>query len=385
MKRKLVIHIGASKCGSTSIQVLLERIKRTSNSDFEYRHLSPLKEGAAWLSADSASWQHLQTTLANQSTRQIVISHELLGEPTKESLVCRIADRALHRFSFDQVVIVGYTRRQWSRCISSFGQWWFRSRFFLKENSELLARHGLPWRKFSALERCMIMNSLQQPNRSYPKTRLQSYADYYSNLFSGLQHLGDRVTVVSKHIPTRKLPYSLESDFITSSQLALTSLDLDSIATVHNASFNPILINGIASHTASLAPDDESFFPGPHDGNELLSYASDRVGSHESEIERFAHLFATDFMRLLEEHMDCSWAPDNHKYCELMSVNFDYFRPSRSASPLTAKEICSLANDVASRRRLVDMEEFNRITEKISIQEFRAALLSSSPPQTGIS
>lgn len=378
MTRKLVIHVGAAKCASSSIQTSLEAVRQKLKNDFGYFLLTPpIAGGVEWASEQDTFLHYLDWKLSEQTARQIVISHETLGDVFNVPLVCSIADWALRNSRFDQVVISGYSRVQSSRCVSGFSQWAFREREPLTRHVEEMTRLGLPWQKFTPLERFLLDGSINLNHRSH--------FEYYSKLLLGLKSLGERVTVVSNHIPTEKLPFSLLRDFVTSSKLALPSLNLESMDIKDNSSFHPILVNGIASYVTSLQPHNESFFPGPHEGNNWVSHVSDRVKERQHEAEKFIQFFANDFTQRLREHIDCAWAPDNQKYCELMSVNFDYFRPSKATSQLTENEILSLANDVASRRRLEDVQEFNRLTEKISIQEFRAALLSSSPPQTGMS
>ena len=140
MSRKLVIHIGAQKCASSSLQASLELLAKAAKDDFGFCHLKlellRMASQALDMNEDSA-FDYLDEVLAFQVSSQVVISHEMLGN--RPGLVSAIAGRALAKHDFDCVVISGYSRLQSSFHISEFSQWGFRGR------SKLYADRDVFW------------------------------------------------------------------------------------------------------------------------------------------------------------------------------------------------------------------------------------------------
>ena len=129
MSRKLVIHIGAQKCASSSLQASLDLLAEVVKDDFGFCHLKPelLRMASQVLDRNEVSaFYYLDEVLAFQASSQVVISHEMLGN--RPGLVSAIAGRALVKHDFDCVVISGYSRLQSSFHVSEFSQWGFRGR-----------------------------------------------------------------------------------------------------------------------------------------------------------------------------------------------------------------------------------------------------------------
>ena len=230
MVRRLVIHVGAQKCASSSLQASLRLVAQASKGALGFCFLNP----AQLRNADQAlrqnhgvAFDYVDSVLSAESSSQVVVSHEMLGN--RPALVCSIAERALTQHDFDHVVISGYSRLQSSYHISAFSQWFFRDRKKLHEDLKRLAIHGLDWKKFSALERSLLALSLVGQDRNW--------FGNYQHFCGGVQHLGDSVTVVSSHIPTRSLPYSLLTHFLSSAGLSLEVDDLASFDVRKNLSF----------------------------------------------------------------------------------------------------------------------------------------------------
>jgi len=123
--RKLVIHIGAQKCASSSLQSSLGSLAVASAGKLDFCFL----EGKKLLNLkitllkglDEGDWSYVFDAFTSP---QAVISQEMLGN--NPFLVGSIAKRALERFNFDEVVMAGYTGRQSDYQVSAFNQWFFR-------------------------------------------------------------------------------------------------------------------------------------------------------------------------------------------------------------------------------------------------------------------
>ena len=370
MERRLVIHVGAQKCASSSLQASLRLVVQASKGALGFCFLNP----AQLRNADQAlrqnrdiAFDYVDRVLSGESSAQVVVSHEMLGN--RPALVSSIAERALTRHNFGHVVISGYSRLQSSYHISAFSQWFFRDRKRLREDLKVLARHGLDWKKFTALERSLLSLSLVGKDRNW--------FGNYQRFCGGVKSLGDSVTVVSSHIPTRSLPYSLLEHFLSSAGLSLDLDDLSSFDVRKNLSFNQSLIHAMSAHLSAMRPHQQSFFPGPHEGNRWLFRVCKRLASADQLMTEFDALFSPDLQESLVGHLDSRASFSNQQYCELMSVDFNYFKPSDQAKLLSEDELIALACDVSQSRNDQEIAKFNRQIENACMQSMRAEIVST--------
>ena len=370
MSRTLVIHVGAQKCASSSLQASLKLVHQALNGRFGYCFLNPAQLRSAELAIarkKEGAFDYIDRELKRQVADQVVISHEMLGN--RPALVSAIADRAIHLFSFDRVVISGYTRLQSNYHVSAFAQWYFRDRKRLLLDVKLFRELGLPWRKFTAQERSLFALALSGKDRNWCAN--------YRRIYAGVKHLAGQVQVVSCHIPTRRLPYSLLQHFVNSTGMSLGIGDLASMDVRKNQSFHPILIHGASSFSSGLPANRQSFFPGPHEGNRWLFRVCDRLVDKDNVMADFETLFSQDFERSLLNHLDCRTADHNQQYCDLMSVDSRYFQPSPEAVLKTSEELKGIAAQTADERDLKTIEAFNRSVENAFFNAARLEIISS--------
>ena len=370
MARRLVIHVGAQKCASSSLQASLRLVAKASKGALGFCFLNPAqlrKADQALQQNNDTVFVYIDRVLSAASSSQVVVSHEMLGN--RPALVCSIAERALTQHDFDHVVISGYSRLQSSYHVSAFSQWFFRDKKRLHEDIKQLAGHGLDWKKFTALERSLLALSLIGQDRNWFVN--------YQRFCEGVKSLGDSVTVVSSHIPTRSLPYSLLAHFLSSSGLSLELDDLSSFDVRKNLSFNHALIHAMSAHLSALRPNQQSFFPGPHEGNRWLFRVCNRLEAADQLMSEFDALFSPEFQQSLVGHLDTRASSSNQQYCELMSVDFNYFKPSDQAALLSEDELIVLAGDIARARNTQDIEHFNCQIENACMQSMHAEIVSS--------
>ena len=370
MERRLVIHVGAQKCASSSLQASLRLVAQASKGALGFCFLNPaqLRNADQALQQDrDTAFGYIDRVLSAESSSQVVVSHEMLGN--RPALVGSIAERALERHGFDHVVISGYTRLQSSYHVSAFCQWFFRDRKKLHDDVKVLADRNLSWKKFTPLERSLFALCLVGQDRNW--------FGNYQRFLGSIKSLGDSVTVVSSHIPTRSLPYSLPSHFLSSTGLSLELDDLSSFDVRKNLSFSQVLIHAMSSYLSALLPCQQSFFPGPHEGNRWLFRVCDRLSGADELMSEFQVLFPPRLQQFLVGHLDCRAYSSNKQYCDLMSVDFNYFKPSDQASLLTESELIGLAGDVARSRNDEDIEQFNRKIENACMLSMRAEIVSS--------
>jgi len=370
MARRLVIHVGAQKCASSSLQASLRLVAQASKGSLGFCFLNPAQlrdaDQALKRSRDDALG-YVDRVLSAQSSSQVVVSHEMLGN--RPALVCSIAERALRTHDFDHVVISGYSRLQSNYHVSAFSQWFFRDRKKLLDDLKVLADFNLDWRKFSALERSLLALSLVGKDRNWFSN--------YQHFCGGISGLGSAVSVVSCHIPTRALPYSLLEHFLSSTGLTLELDDLSAFDVRKNLSFNPSLIHAMSAHLSALRPHQQSFFPGPHEGNRWLFRVCKRLTAADQLMADFDALFSPRLQHSLVGHLDCRASSSNQQYCDLMSVDFNYFKPSDEASLLSEQDLIGLAVETAQSRNSDELEQFNRKVENACMQSMRAEIVSS--------
>ena len=370
MSRTLVIHVGAQKCASSSLQASLRLVHQALKGRLGFCFLNPAQLRAADLAIakqGDGAFGYIDHVLAHQTADQVVISHEMLGN--RPALVSAITERALAKFAFDRVVISGYTRLQSNYHVSAFAQWYFRDRKMLLSDIKVFRELGLPWRKFTAQERSLYALSLSGKDRNWCAN--------YRRFLAGVKRFSGRVIVVSCHIPTRQLPYSLLQHFVGSTGLDLGLEDLASMDVRKNQSFHPVVIHGISSFSSDLAANRQSFFPGPHEGNRWLFRVCNRLAGQDDVMDEFQDLFPPAFERCLLNHLDSRTTVDNKEYCKMMSVDERYFQPSPDAVELTTDQLKELASQVAHERRIKRIEAFNRSVENACMSAARQEIASS--------
>ena len=370
MSRSLVIHVGAQKCASSSLQASLRLVHQALNGRFGFCFLNPAQLRSTDLAISKqkvSAFGYVDQVLSRQTADQVVISHEMLGN--RPALVSAIAERALNMFSFDRVVISGYTRLQSNYHVSSFAQWYFRDRKKLLSDIKVFRELGLPWRKFTAQERSLFALAFAGKDRNWCAN--------YRRFIAGVKHLSGRVRVVSCHIPTRQIPYSLLQHFVESTGLDLAIDDLASMDVRKNQSFHPAVIHGVSNFSSDLPLGCQSFFPGPHEGNRWLFRVCDRLAGEVDVMDEFETLFSPAFERCLLNHLDSRTAVDNKGYCELMSVDERYFQPLPDAVSKTADELKDFASEMAEERRLKAIEAFNRSVQSACFSAARKEIVST--------
>ena len=368
MPRKLVIHVGAQKCASTSLQASLRRLESENGGllSFSFPKPSMLRHLQELIEAGSASgFDDIDNILSGFSADQAVISHEMLGN--RPVLVCWIVERALVEHGFDQVVVAGYTRLQSNYYVSAFSQWHFRDQKKLQSDIEVMKLNGLDWQKFSALERSLFAVVLSEKDRNW-------YSNY-KNFWSGLKHLSGNTYVVSNHIPTSSKPYSLIRNFCELTGIEMEG-DSEQYDVRKNSTFHPVVLFGLSSHLSGVGMR-QTCFPGPHEGNRWLFRVCDRLDSHTSVKCQVDDIYDPWFLNKLLGHLDHRTFKDNLSYCDLMSVDSAYFAPADDAELFSSpEEIVELARSASNSRNFREIKRFDRMIQNLFMEAARAEITS---------
>ncbi|MEZ5715784.1 MAG: hypothetical protein R3D85_11775 [Paracoccaceae bacterium] len=156
--KRIVLHVGPEKCGSTSIQQALRRgagqpdmpaVALMAPADLLALDMPhPAPEAVARINA--------VIDAARGNAALLVLSHEMIFKAV--DVLRNLAAICLGRA--DEVVAVGFARRQSDFLVSGFGQWLFRSPERLEEARGVLVAQGLDPDLFRAVERHLIAASL---------------------------------------------------------------------------------------------------------------------------------------------------------------------------------------------------------------------------------
>ena len=369
VSRKLVIHIGAQKCASSSLQASLRLFQLSCQGSLEFFFANPgqLRLLDHSLSVQRAQdWSYLDRLLSSAISDQVVVSHEMLGN--RPVLVRAIAERAIQFHHFDQVVVIGYTRLQSSYHISAFGQWYFRDRKRLRDDQQVFVQNNLPWKKFSALERSLFSSVLIGKDRGWWGN--------YRKMKAELKKVDGDISIVSNHIPTRALPYLLIENFFDLVGFNSEVDDLSVYDVRKNASFDPVLVHGLSVHLSALG-QRESCFPGPHEGNRWLFRISDRIDQDSALIDEINSVCSPEFSFQLIRQIDQRCSPANRRYCQRMNVDSAYFHADSNDSLLSHQQLLELVHTTAESRSAIDIESVNRRSESLLMRAARAEIIGT--------
>ena len=92
---------------------------------------------------------------------------------------------------------------------------------------------------------------------------------------------------------------------------------------------------------------------------------------------RFDLLFPPLLREVLIGHLDCRSFAANQQYCDLMSVDIGYFKPSQEAQVLSKEELLAVACEASEARNLEDIQQFNREIENECMQAIRAEIVAA--------
>ena len=143
-----------------------------------------------------------------------------------------------------------------------------------------------------------------------------------------------------------------------------------------NSTFHPVVLYGLSSHLSGLGMR-KTCFPGPHEGNLWLFRLCDRLALHASVKTQIEETYAPWFVKTLLGHLDHRTFKDNLSYCELMSVDSEYFAPADDAEHLSSPdEIVELARSVSSARTSREIKRLDRMIQDLFMDAARAEITS---------
>lgn len=350
--KRLVLHAGAAKCASTSLQASLEQLSSLEPGILRYKWVDPtsLWTRATPVQHQEQASQYLDQLLDFDGPGTLVLSQEFFSrvQPTLPSLRY-LVDGALGDHGYESVRIVCYTRTQSAYAKSAFGQWHFRCRQCMSEDRQYLRDHDINPRLFTPYESYLIGIALRDKSPNW-LVKLRWLKDLVDPSES-------RLSVSSCHIPTSILPYELLQDFLGRiGMLSLFDSAVVASATVRrNDSFHPLIIDAV-SFILEQPGELASIIPGEHQSNtffEALSAVASRLSV--SQLPSFDSFFAESICA----HIDRRWQQENFLYCQEFDVDPRYFAASLDPSSTGVP-------DADSMLALVSREAANRSLSMVS-------------------
>jgi hypothetical protein len=366
MSGNLVIHIGAGKCASSSVQDSLRALQREKPHLFDYFDLNPwaltklLAKDDAQIARD-----YIDLILSKaDNSRDLVISHEVLSKlPTA---VGEIVDRAMALQRFKKIIIIGYTRGHSGYFQSYFRQWHFRDPNMLASDIALFDKLALDPKCFTSLERHLFSKAWIL-TAATTEPRDSSWHDYYVELHDIMAAAvkSNSYSIYSNHIPSQSRPYSIFLDFLKAAELDVEASTAVSYERRSNDSFYPVMTEAISAILCDRSPESASI-PGPHHGNNWLFQLGQAMKStqlHGTQSD------TSQLVRYCSNVIDNIYYNSNMRYCDLMNVEKSAFSTFNDTS-------CSkdLLLDAAKQLLLErDHSEFNQQLDQ-SIASLKQAM-----------
>lgn len=364
----LVIHVGAQKCGSTTVQnAFANFVSSDYKSWLKFKIFPPELALRMHRDFSAVASREVDVQLAEicEEDNCLILSCESLCN--YPDVVAKLANCALNLVPNVKIIVIGYIRAQFSYYLSEYKQWLFRAKARLREDINFFHRNDLLPNKFLPHERRMFVNAI----KSFEECRQRDWYDYYKCVEELISDSDANVLVKSSHIPTKQLNYSLIEDFLE--KVSLEGFDMRVFAATPrsvNASFNPLFCESIALHICNNTLDS-SHFPGPHEGNELISEASSQFNLCQEDVLGGIG-GAISLCQAMKSTVAANFAESNEKYCCMYNIDRQYFEvEDPSAVCSSREELFVVARQIQDSRDYNEIHDCERqLLRELSLVEF---------------
>ena len=327
--KKLIIHVGPAKCGSSTIQNLCQAIANQRKEEVRFFFLDPNTiEGLSRKPIDESCLSEISKLFESHQggDQTLIISHEFLFScPLSVQQITKSA----RSFDYD-VTIVGFCRRQSDWLRSAYSQWWFRMAENISRTGKIMEANQISSFYFSGLEQQLIasiLSDFEQPaGMTYDMYWRQSsnqlrggmiydmhWRQSYAQLRSLTAELGAEVKC--SVLPKRGSSESLATLFLEMANLKHHK-DLE-LAEQSFSDYPPVVNPSFQSDVVELIAQAVSLgFPMPsfHHDNEAISHLSTLFAQ-----SKIKSTHSTDFVEKLYSYIDSSFYEDNRCFARLCS------------------------------------------------------------------
>ena len=349
----LIIHIGADKCASSSLQASLGALNKSYPELQNYQFLKNnllLKNNES--GPQPKKLEYLKSIFEKTTSSTLILSNEgLMGESLPSlHFLCKTA---LEDYNFKKILITMYSRSPASHAISSYHQWFFRYKEILKSDIKAVQDAGLDSDLLTPLERRLIV--------ILSKKQFRNWNTIIQNVRDQTHQFGRAVKLVSRHIPTKDNNYSLLSDFLGSANILEKYRNI-SLAKLNKRANNRFSEQVTHAFATLLCKEEysEMFLPGPHELNQFflalsLPYKDVKFTSSESLDKSYIHLQQN--LDQLTFSVDELARDGTTKYCKEFSLELESFFHRNPGNNLPAIELIK-ENLILRDKKLI--EAFNR-------------------------
>ena len=324
--KTLIIHIGAPKCGSTSIQDFFETYKNpcTQKTRFVKLNLQMIESLNFKSNIDNTDFINmLNKNLALNDS--LILSHELLFLlPNVIENICSLSSSKVSK-----ITIIGFSRRSSDFIVSLYNGFTFVDTHINKFSKKIMLKNGINPLHFFGIERLLILTILND-HRSLelPVIKLKlpiavslelSMVMKWDNSYNQIEKLVAKYNVEMKVglLPNKSSSDTLIKDFCKKADLTLKdkykAIDIKS-----NPKFNSHLIESINNGL------DLGFnTPGVPEYHKILHDISKLINNIE---------LKTTFLTPLKEYIDYHFFESNLNFCNKYGLDKNYFAATKKYS-----------------------------------------------------
>jgi hypothetical protein len=368
---KLVVHVGPGKCGSSTIQDFFINQENPCCEKLKFIFLDAkeiVKLSESNPSEDAINYFSSLISTATTINEVTILSHEFLfSKSLAIKHICSIAQDLV-----DEILIIGYSRRQSSFITSSYSQWFFRSPERMSEVNNELQKNGLDPIYFSGLEKHLIASILNDfySARQMSDDSILDWNASYGKVEQFIAPFGAKIKCGS--LPNRDASKNLVEDFCEKAGLTIKHKFKHLTNVNSNVKFNGDLIEAVR-----MATELGLNVPNPHLDNEFLGEVSNELA---------ATIFMDDaFLSILKQYIDAYYLASNLLFVERHSLDKSFFEINNK---FTKEEIieCIKNEQIRRSKEQTVLENYKKLTGRMAELLFKLHKnQESTPPKSLLS
>lgn len=277
----------------------------------------------------------------------LILSHECLFQnPYAIRSICRLAKNLT-----EEIVIIGYSRRQSDFIVSAYHQWWFRSFDRINEVNAIVAELGLNPTLFTGLERQIIASIADDfvSARQLSGYSILDWSKSYDKIIELTRETHARV--ICGVLPSHESDTSLIQDFCAKADLALDPKLVDASKKITNLSFDHDVAEAI-----NIAVSLGLRVMGPHEDNQIIALLSS-LSTRKNEI--------SGFLSDLKSYVDSYFWESNLALCKQFELNQAYFRPAHKFDKQEMLEAIARETQLRTLNMPAVIEEYRLLSARM--------------------
>ncbi len=347
---KLILHIGAPKCGSSSIQAFFEAHKQACREHIHY-----------WSPSQSSidQWEtegQIHTSNFPATDNDVLLcSHEhFFRRPTALRVYY---DAIQNNQQIEETNIVCYVRRQADFLSSAYGQWGFRGEWMPIKAQQAATTLGYDATFFKGAESHLLAFIATDPEdiregKIYAAFHWKRMLDAIGSRFEARE-----ATLKIGLLPNKDYHFNLIEDFCTKAGLHILPAYEAKTAIRSNTRFDNDLIEGM-NNALRLGYKT----PNTLEGNDLLIQLSQQLAARATD---------TKFEEQLKQYIDSWYWEDNQAFCEQYKLDVNYFKPERFWTRSEILEVIRQEVEGRTARPELIIEEYRQISAKLADLSWR--------------